>query len=105
MIKKCWSIFLVENFRAVENHGASLIYCNVSSFQYFLMILDAFEAQTTGAFNALKTSKTDKNSQSYVEKTEDPAFNSVTQFSWWNRFGGSSSEATSISVFIKELEK
>ena len=45
---------LDRKFRAVENHGASLIGCNFSSFQYFLMILDAFEAQTTGAFNAPK---------------------------------------------------
>ena len=40
--------------RCIKNFEASLIYCNFSSFQYFLMILDAFEAQTTGAFNAPK---------------------------------------------------
>ena len=55
--KKCWSILLVEIFRAVENHGASLIYCNFSSFQYFSIILDAFDAQRTGAFNAPKNIK------------------------------------------------
>ena len=46
--------FLDRNFRAVKSHGTSLICCNFSSFQYFLMILDAFDAQRARAFNAPK---------------------------------------------------
>ena len=40
--------------RCIENYEASLICCNFSSFRYCLMILDAFDAQTTGTFNAPK---------------------------------------------------
>ena len=43
--------------RCMKNCEASSIDCNFSSFQYFLMILDAFDAETTGAFNAPKNIK------------------------------------------------
>ena len=75
--KKSWSKkmlvdFFVEIFRAVENHGASLIYCNFPSFQYFFMILDAFEAQTTGAFNAPKNIKNGQELAELCRKNRGP---------------------------------
>ena len=51
-----WTYFFSEN--RVEFFWSQKVFgCNFSNFQYFLMILDAFDAQTTGLSNAPKNFK------------------------------------------------
>ena len=78
LIFKIFNFFDQKNtvffFRAVENHRASSISCNFSSFQYFLMILDALVAQTTGAFNAPKNIKNGQELAKLFSKNRRAAF-------------------------------